>query len=163
MVILLCVLALTPSTPEEFLRELCINSRGTAGAEYWSEHASSEVTDLLSDPDTLLTLLENMEDLSVEPGPRTDFGKEGDVFRVEFGESRWTWRDSHGNTGHARGLTVVTVTEGKFKWVKLPALEHSAATIGIREKLISGVFLSFMLILSALLAVAWARRKYLVE
>lgn len=159
--LLACSLILTPSTPEEFLLELCENSSGREGAEYWSAHASDEVQRRLADPDSLQVILDDRQELSVDPGSRTAFVQEGDFFRVEFGQSSWTWRDLSGNTNRREGLTVVLVSRGNYSWSSVPVLEQTSLRIGNRERLMSGLILTFLLLVAAVVLVAWARRRYL--
>ncbi|OPL19051.1 MAG: hypothetical protein AVO35_12645 [Candidatus Aegiribacteria sp. MLS_C] len=158
---LACSLILTPSTPEEFLLELCENSSGRDGAEYWSEHASDEVQRRLADPDSLQVILDDRHELSVDPGPRTAFVQEGDNFRIEFGRSSWTWRDLSGETNRKEGVTVVLVISGEYSWSSLPVLEQTSLRIGNRERLMSGLILTFLLLTAAVVLVAWAKRRYL--
>jgi hypothetical protein len=159
--LLACSILLSPSTPEEFLDELCLYSAGEAGAQYWSEHASEEVQRRLADPDSLLILLRNKNQLTVDPGPRTAFEEQGESFRVEFGESSWNWTDMDGNANRKEGLSVVMVTDGRYTWSLIPILEEGSLVIGNRERLISGMMLTFVFLVVAVVLVAWARRRYL--
>lgn len=159
--LLVCSLLLAPATPEEFLLELCENSSGTEGAEYWASHASSSVPLRLADPDTLHAILMNRQQLSAEPGPRTAFTQQDGSFRVEFGESRWSWTDRNGNQSRKDGLTVVLVTDGNYSWSAIPALEEGSFMMGDKERLISGIMLTFLLMILTAVLIAWARRRYL--
>jgi hypothetical protein len=85
---LICSILLTASTPEDFLMELCENSSGIEGAEFWYFHADSEVQFTLNDPDSLAQILGRMQELSVNTGARTAFQDSGNSFKIEFGESR---------------------------------------------------------------------------
>lgn len=160
-VLMICALILTPSTPEEFLDELCINSSGPEGAEYWAGHAYEEVQYRLSHSDSLRFRLDRMRELSVDPGPRTAFIEEGDHFRIEFGQSEWTWYDPDGNVNRKEGLTVVMVTDGDYSWFEIPVLEEGSLRIGNRERLMSGMLLTFLLLVTSVVLVAWAKRRYL--
>lgn len=159
--LLVCSLLLAPATPEEFLLELCENSSGTEGAEYWAAHASSSVPLRLADPDTLHAILMNRQQLSVDPGTRTAFTQQDGSFRVEFGQSRWSWTDRNGNTSRRDGLAVVGVTDGNYSWSAIPALEEGSFRMGDKERLISGIMLTFLLMVLAAVLIAWARRRYL--
>ncbi len=159
--LLVCSILLAPSTPEEFLSELCSNSTGMAGAEFWAVSASIEVQQRLADPDSLYRLLLNKDRLAVDPGPRTAFIDQGETFRVEFGESSWTWTDLNGSVSRKEGLSVVMVTDGEYSWSLIPVLEEGSQNIGNRERLISGIILTFMVMVLAGVLVAWARRRYI--
>lgn len=159
--LLVCALLLAPATPEEFLVDLCENSSGAEGAAYWASHASSSVSRRLTDPDTLRAILTNRQQLSVEPGPRTAFTQQNGSFRVEFEESRWSWTDRIGNQSRRDGLAVVLVTDGNYSWTAIPALEEGSFMMGKKERLISGIMLTFLLMILAAVLIAWARRRYL--
>jgi len=161
MFFLAFAILLAPATPEEFLIELGRNSSGVRGAEYWSESASGEVQERLTDPDSLLGLLQFMSQLSVDPGPRTAFIEQEGSFRVEFGESQWTWANADGQLSMKKGLSVVIVTDGEYSWAELPVLERGSFNIGTRERLISGIMLTFLFMVVAGVLLAWARRRYL--
>ena len=152
---------MTVSTPEEFLTELCDSSSGPEGIEYWVDHASASVNPLVANPDSLSIILGTMQELNVIPGDRTLFESDGDTFRIEFGGSKWTWTDRHGNQYMREGLTVVLCTGGIYSWSKIPALDEVSASVGKREKLITGVILTFILIIFAFIILMWAKRRYL--
>lgn len=159
--LLVCSLLLAPATPEDFLLELCGNSSGTEGAEYWANHASSSVPLRLANTDTLHAILMNRQQLSVDPGPRTAFVQQNGSFRVEFGQSRWSWTDRNENQSRRDGLAVVLVTDGNYTWSAIPALDEGSFMMGDRERLISGIMLTFLLMILAAVLIAWARRRYL--
>jgi len=162
-VLLLLVLSilLTPSTPEDFLNELCVNSSGTEGAEYWASHASSEVQYALRDQDSLAIFLGDIRELSVNTGIRTAFEDRGNTFRIEFGESRWSWHDSDGNYHRIDGSSVVICSQGSYAWSELPVFASGQISIGRKEKLISGIMITFLILTFALILLVWANRRYL--
>jgi hypothetical protein len=159
-IILMLSLILTPSTPEEFLVDLCNNSTGAAGAEYWADCASEEVFPTLAEPDSLIDLLRDKDQLTVDPGQRTSFSEENGVFRIEFGDSKWTWIDITGNAVSRKGSSVVLVINGEYYWSKLPVLETSSYRLDSRESLMSGIVLTFIVMVVAMVLILWARRRY---
>ncbi len=160
--VLICSIILTPSTPEEFLYELCENSNGIEGAEFWSSHASIEVQSALADTDSLLKILVGMRELTVNTGTRTAFVEGDDSFRIEFGESMWTWIDSDDNLNRKEGLSVIIFSLGNYTWSEIPVLASTGSiSIGRREKLITGVFLTFMVLITTFIILIWAKRRYL--
>ena len=159
--IVICAILLTPSTPEEFLHELCENSSGMEGAEFWSSHASIEVQSALADPDSLVILLGRMQELTVNTGRRTAFEESDDAFRIEFGESIWTWIDSYGNLNRKEGLSVIICSQGNYMWYKIPVLESGSISVGNRERLISGILVTFLMMISVFVFLTWAKRRYL--
>ncbi len=159
--LLIFSIILTPATPEDFLNELCVNSRGTEGAGYWASHASSEVQNALHNPDSLAAFLGGMRELSVNPGARTDFEDRGNTFLIEFGESRWTWKDSDGNYHRIDGPSIVICSQGSYAWSKLPVFSSGHVSIGRKEKLVSGIMITFLILTFALILLIWANRRYL--
>ena len=158
---LICSILLTASTPEQFLMELCENSTGTEGAEFWYSRADSEVQSTLNDPDSLAQLLHGMLELSVTPGSRTAFQDRGGRFIIEFGESRWTWHDSNGNLHRKDGLSIVVCSRGNYMWSEIPVLTSGSISIGKKEKLISGIMITFLILIFAFIFIIWAKRKCL--
>ncbi len=158
---LICTILLTPSTPEDFLYELCENSSGMEGADFWSSHASVEVQSALADPDSLAKILGGIRELTVNAGRRTAFAESGDTFRIEFGESRWTWTDSDGSLNRKEGLSVVISSRGNYTWSDIPVLAAGSISIGRKEKLITGVLITFLVLISAFILLIWAKRRYL--
>lgn len=152
---------LTPSTPESFLHELCENSSGMEGADFWSSHASMEVQSALADPDSLVIILGRMQELTVNTGPRTAFEESDNAFRIEFGESIWTWIDSGGDLNRKEGLSVIICSQGNYTWSKIPVLELGSISIGRNERLISGILITFLLLISTFVFLIWAKRRYL--
>jgi len=159
--ILICAILMTPSTPEEFLHELCENSSGMAGAEFWSTHASMEVQSALADPDSLVIILGGMQELTVRTGTRTAFEESDNAFRIEFGESIWTWIDSYDNLNRKKGLSVIICSQGNYKWLIIPVLESGSVRVGNREKLITGILVTFLMMISVFVFLTWAKRRYL--
>ncbi|MCD4702067.1 MAG: hypothetical protein K8S24_09455 [Candidatus Aegiribacteria sp.] len=159
--IIICSILLTPSTPEDFLYELCENSIGMEGTEFWSLHASNEVQSKFSDPDSLTIILGGMRNLTVDTGTRTAFEERGNSFRIEFGESIWTWIDSDGNLNRKEGLSVVICSMGNYTWSEIPVLSSGSIKMGRREELITGIFLTFLLLISTFILLIWAKRRYL--
>ncbi|MCK4807797.1 MAG: hypothetical protein KAT09_09125 [Candidatus Aegiribacteria sp.] len=158
---LICSILLTPSTPEDFLYELCDNSSGTEGVEFWSSHASMEVQSAFADPDSLAKILGGMQELTVNTGRRTAFEERGGTFRIEFGESMWTWIDSNGNLNRKEGLSIVISSRGNYTWLDIPVLTSGSISIGRKEKLITGIFITFLLLISTFILLIWAKRRYL--
>lgn len=161
LLIMICSLLLTPSTPEDFIHELCENSSGLDGAEFWSSYASTEVQSALTDPDSLVVLLSGMQDLSVSTGARTAFEESENAFRIQFGESNWTWIDSNGSLHRITGLTVVVCSLGNYTWSKIPVLSSKSVSVGRKERLIFGILITFLLMISTLVFLVWLRRRYL--
>ena len=159
--IMICAILLNPSTPEDFLHELCENSSGMEGAEFWSSYASTEVQSVLTDPDSLVMILSGMQDLTVSTGTRTAFEERENAFRIEFGESNWTWIDSNSSLHRITGLTVVVCSLGNYTWSKIPILSSRSVSVGRKERLISGIMITFLLMISTLILLIWARRRYL--
>lgn len=159
--LLICSILLTVSTPEDFLMELCDNSTGMEGAEFWASHASSEVQPTLGDPDSLAQLLYGMLELSVNTGERTAFQDRGSTFKIEFGESRWTWLDSGGNFHRKDGLSIVVCSQGNYTWSEIPVLTSGSISISKNEKIISGIMITFLILVFALILLIWVKRKYL--
>ncbi|MEN8209715.1 MAG: hypothetical protein ABFR50_10755 [Candidatus Fermentibacteria bacterium] len=159
--IMICTILMTPSTPEAFMHELCGNSCGMEGAEFWSSHASSEVHSALADPDSLSIILGKMQELTVDPGARTAFETYDSTFRIEFGESIWTWTDSNGGLNRIEGLTTVVCSRGIYSWSEIPALLTGSVNIGRKERLISGILITFLMLISAFVFLIWAKRRYL--
>ncbi len=149
--IMIYAILLTPSTPEDFLHELCVNSSGIEGAEYWSSHASLEVQSAFADPDSLLIILGRMQELTVNTGARTAFEETENAFRIEFGESIWTWIDYGGDLNRKEGLSVIVCSQGNYTWSEIPVLESGSISVGNREKLISGIMITFPLSLIRIL------------
>lgn len=158
---LICAILLDPSTPEDFLYELCENSSGMEGAEFWSSHASMEVQSALADPDSLVTILGGMRELTVNTGTRTAFDESENMFRIEFGESIWTWIDSDDNLHRKKGLSVVICSRGDYTWSDIPVLSTRSISIGRKEKLITGILITFLVLISTFILLVWARRRYL--
>ncbi len=152
---------LTPSTPEGFLDELCENSSGMEGAEFWSSHASIEVQSALADPDSLVIILGRMQELTVNTGPRTAFEESDNTFRIEFGESIWTWIGPQGDLNRKEGLSVIICAQGNYTWLKIPVLESGSISVGGKERLISGILITFFLLISTFVFLIWAKRRYL--
>ena len=157
----ICSLLLTASTPEDFLMELCDNSTGIEGAEFWYSRADSEVQSALNDPDSLAQLLYGMQELSVNTGARTAFQDKSGTFKIEFGESRWTWHDSSGNLHRKDGLSIVVCSQGNYMWSEIPVLTSGSIIIGKKEKLISGIMITSLILTFAFILIIWAKRKYL--
>ncbi len=158
---LICSILLTPSTPEDLLYELCANSSGIEGGEFWSSHASTEVKSEFTDPASLANILEDMRGLTVETGTRTAFDNRGDTFRIEFGESIWNWIDSDGNLNRKEGLSVVRFSRGNYTWLEIPVLESGSVSIGRKERLITGFLITFLVLISTFIFLIWAKRRYL--
>ena len=158
---LLIVFLLSVSTPEEFLQELCEHRIGTDGSTFWSTHASAEVPNRYSNPDSLLLLLADKEGLSVNSGPRTSFQSINETFRIEFGESYWTWTDHEGARCRTEGLSVIECTRGLYTWVQIPVLTSRSVSAGKTEKLVSGLLITILFLLFTAIAVGWAKRRYL--
>lgn len=162
MSIAVCVLILiSASSPEEFLQELCDNSSGPQGAEFWADHASESVQYGLSDADSLLQLLSNKQRLSVIPGTRTAFETRETTFVIEYGRSSWTWVDGEGGIHRSEGLTVVECTDGDYGWREIPLLNSGSVRVGETEKLVSGFILTMLVLLFATILISWAKRRYL--
>ena len=161
LLIMICTILLTPSTPEGFIHELCENSSGIEGAEFWSSYASTEVQSVLTDPDSLVIILSGIQDLTVSTGTRTAFEESENAFRIEFGESNWTWIDSNGSLHRITGLTVVVCSLGNYTWSKIPILSSRSVSVGRRERLISGILITFILMISTLVFLVWLKRRYL--
>jgi len=159
--LLLCSIVLTPSTPEEFLAELCENSTGQEGAEFWSSCASPEVQSDRSSPDSLAQILEGMNDLSVITGSRTLFQDRGNDFIIEFGESKWTWTDSTGNLNTKQGLSVLICTNGRYTWSEIPVLTSRSVSFGQKEQMIAGILGTFLVLIFTFVILIWAKRRYL--
>jgi len=159
--IMICTILLIPSTPEGFIQELCENSSGIEGAQFWSSYASTQVQSALTDPDSLLMILSGMQDLTVNIGIRTAFEESENAFRIEFGESKWTWIDSNGSLHRITGLTVVVCSLGNYTWSKIPILSSRSISVGRKERLISGILITFMLMISTLVFLVWLKRRYL--
>ncbi|RKZ09425.1 hypothetical protein DRQ25_06460 [Candidatus Fermentibacteria bacterium] len=159
--IMICTILLTPSTPEGFVQELCENSIGIEGAQFWSSYASTQVQSALSDPDSLVMILNEMQDLTVSTGIRTAFEDNENAFRIEFGESEWTWIDSNGSLHRITGLTVVVCSLGNYTWLEIPVLSSRSVSVGRKERLISGILITFMLMISTLVFLVWLKRRYL--
>jgi hypothetical protein len=159
--LLITSILMAASTPEEFLIELCDNSEGLTGAEFWASHTSAGVRSSYSDPDSIANILSGMNNLSVSPGTRTSFESSGDTFRIEFGESVWTWTDTDGNQHMKEGLAVVTCEGGIYSWSQIPALVEGSINVGRKERLITGIIMTFMLLTFAVIFLMWAKRRYL--
>ncbi|MCD4847882.1 MAG: hypothetical protein K8R76_06800 [Candidatus Aegiribacteria sp.] len=158
---LFIVFLLSASTPEEFLHELCDNQMGTDGAIFWSTHASAEVPDRYANPDSLLLFLADKEELSVNPGSRTNFLSIGETFRIEFGKSYWTWIDQEGSRHRTEGLAVIECTRGNYTWVQIPVLSSRSVSAGKKQKLISGILITILILVFTAISVGWAKRRYL--
>ncbi|NOQ21026.1 MAG: hypothetical protein GQ565_00030 [Candidatus Aegiribacteria sp.] len=158
---LICAILFTPSTPEDFLHELCKNSSGIEGAEFWSSHASMEVQSAFSDPDSLAIILGGMRELNVNTGTRTAFEECENTFRIEFGESIWTWIDSDGNLNRKKDLSVIICSQGNYTWSEIPVLASGSISIGRKEKLITGILITFLVLISTFILLIWAKRRYL--
>ena len=159
--ILICSILLTSSTPEDFLNELCENSSGMEGAEFWASHASMEVQSTFADPDSLANILWGIRELTVNTGMRTAFDERNNTFRIEFGESVWTWIDSDGNLNRKRGLSIVICSQGNYTWSEIPVLTSGSVSIGRKEKLITGIMITFLLGIATFIFLIWAKRRYL--
>ncbi|MBD3277491.1 MAG: hypothetical protein GF388_04250 [Candidatus Aegiribacteria sp.] len=161
MVFLLLAAVLTsPSTPEEFLSELCDSSRGQEGLEYWISTASEDAVFPYGEPDSMRSILNNMEDLTVEPGDRTSFMDMGNIFVIEFGDSRWTWIDPRGNVNRKLGLATVRCENGSYSWTVLPVLDTKSFSLGMKERLIAGLMVTVLVLVFGAILVAWASRRY---
>lgn len=158
---LFIVFLLSASTPEEFLQELCENRIGTDGAIFWSTHSSTEVPDSYSNPDSLLLLLADKEGLSVDPGARTSFLSNDETFRIEFGESYWTWADQEGTRHRTKGLAIIECIRGNYSWVKIPILTSPSVSAGRKEKLVSGLLITILILVFMAIFISWAKRRYL--
>lgn len=159
--LLICSILLTPSTPEGFLKELCDNSNGIEGAEFWSSHADAEVLSVFKYPDSLAIILGGMRELTVDTGTRTAFQDRGDSFRIEFGESRWNWIDSDGNLNRKDGLSIVICSSGRYTWLEIPVLTSGSISIGKKEKVIAGIFVTFLILTFAIILLIWAKKRYI--
>lgn len=158
--LLLATVLTSPSTPEEFLNELCVNASGEEGLEFWISSASENAVFPFGQPDSMRSILENMEDLSVEPGHRTSFMDLGNTFVIEFEESRWTWNDSQGNANRKVGLAIVRCENGNYSWTELPVLDTKSFSLGMKERLIAGLMVTVMVLVFGSILVAWASRRY---
>ncbi len=158
---LFIVFLLSASTPEEFLQELCENRIGTDGAIFWSTHASAEVSDNYTNSDTLLLLLADKEGLSVNPGSRTSFLSIDETFRIEFGESYWTWTDQEGARHRIEGLAIIECRRGNYTWVQIPVLTSTSISAGRKEKLVSGILITILILIFTAFSLGWAKRRYL--
>ncbi len=152
---------LSVSTPEEFLQELCDNRIGIDGAIFWATHASAEVPNKYANPDSLLLLLTDKEGLSVNPGSRTNFLNIDETFRIEFEESCWTWTDKEGARHRTEGLAIIECTRGNFTWVQIPVLTCGSVSAGKKEKLVSGLLITILILVFTVISVSWAKRRYL--
>ncbi len=158
---LLIVFLFSASTPEEFLQELCEHRIGTDGAIFWSTHAASEVPDRYANPDSLLLLLADKEELSVNPGSRTNFRNIDETFRIEFGESYWTWTDAEDTRHRTEGLAIIECTRGNYIWVQIPVLSSRSVSAGRKQTLISGFLFTILILVFTAISIAWAKRRYL--
>jgi len=152
---------LTPSSPEDLLNELCENSRGMNGAEFWSAHASDEVQSSQSDPDSLLQILDGMHDLTVAAGDRTSFEDRGNSFRIEFGNSVWTWFDENGRLNRTEGMAIVLCNTGTYSWMEIPVLTSGSISIGPKERIVSGIMVTILVLIFASILLVWAKRRFL--
>ncbi len=141
--------------------ELCENSSGIEGAEYWSSHASPDVRSSLPDTDSLAAFLDHRRELSVIAGPRTAFHDRGNTFRIEFGESEWNWTDSTNNLNRKQGLSVVICTSGSYTWSEIPVFNSGSICIGTKEQLVAGIIITILVVSFALVLLIWAKRRYL--
>lgn len=161
MLFLLIAAVLTsPSTPEEFLSALCDSTRGQEGLEYWISSASEDAVFPHGEPDSMRSILENMKDLTVEPGHRTSFMDLGNTFVIEFGDSRWTWTDPQGNVNRKVGLATVRCENGDYSWTVLPVLDTKSFSLGMKERLIAGLMVTVLVLVFGSILVAWASRRY---
>ena len=161
LLIMICSILLAPSTPEGFIHEMCENSSGIEGAEFWSSCASMEVHSTLTDPDSLVKILSGMQDLTVSTGTRTAFEESESAFRIEFGESSWTWIDPNNRLHRVTGLTVVVCSLGDYTWSKIPILSSRSVSVGGKERLVLGILITFLLFISTLVFLVWVKRRYL--
>lgn len=158
---LFIIFLISAATPEEFLQELCENRMGSDGAIFWSTHASAEVPDNYSDPDSLMLLLADMEGLSVDPGSRTGFLSIDETFRIEFGESYWTWTDREGKHHRTEGLAIIECVRSNYSWIQIPILSGTSVSAGKKEKLVSGFLITILILIFTAISISWAKRRYL--
>jgi len=158
--ILAMALLLNPSTPEEFLDELCLRSN-QRDWEYWSSAAFDDVSPELSDLAFISEHLDERRDLTVDPGPRTDFQDLGSAgFRIEYEESVWTWVDGQGITNSKKGFSAVISNHGDYAWSDLAVLHEGSARMGHRERMVSGILLTFVIMIIGGILLFWAKRRY---
>jgi len=167
MTSLLFLLALLgyPESPVEFLDHLCENRSGFEGAIYWSDMAASSVDTLLSDPDSLEVQLSLKMDLSVEPGMRTLFETTDSGYIVEYGESVWTWTADDGRLHRLTGVTAIEWTAIGYRWTRLPFLASSGSgsvSVGRKERLVSAVLFTILILVFGAIALAWVKRGFQV-
>lgn len=139
-------------TPEEFLHILA-----DSDAELWVEHQSTSGSHIESD--TILTIIRQIRNLSVEPGPRELEDIEGG-YQVIFPESRWTWRLDGGRIGSVTGQAIVEWHPGGYTWVTVPVISEEAATIGRKESLCMGATIMLAIGFVGIIAIWYAKKKY---
>lgn len=159
LLLVLTILSYADS-PEDFLYQLCDNRSGTEGALFWSDMASAAVDSLLSHPDTLAMRLSTMRDLSVEPGPRTLFETTENGYRVEFAESAWTWTGDDGRLHRVNGLTGIDWTAEGYRWYRIIFLVSGSVSIGRKERMVTGLLVTVLILVFGAILLGWAKRKY---
>jgi len=153
---LLCILTDSQlseaETPDQFLRVLA-----SASVEEWLQTASVENNPFT--PDSVEQRIGSLQHLSVEPGQATLEDCEGG-YRAIFSESRWTWRLPGGEIGSVTGTSIIEWHPGGYRWVTLPVLTEEGAVLGFRESVCMGVTAMGVVMLVAVLALWYAKRRF---
>jgi hypothetical protein len=110
-------------------------------------------------PDSVAAAVSAFQELSVETGSRelTDFDG---GYRAVFSESRWTWRLPGGRIGSITGESVVEWRPGGYRWVTVPVFQGGGAEVGPRETLCMGATAMGAVMLVAIVAVWYAKRRF---
>lgn len=139
-------------TPTLFLEALA-----GASSEEWVE--SMVLRDTGMEPESIRTVIDGMDQLSVEPGERILEDLEGG-YRAVFPESRWTWRLPGGRIGSVTGESVVEWRPGGYRWATVPLFTEEAAEIGTRERLCMGAVAMMAVLLVTVFVIWYVKRKY---
>lgn len=109
--------------------------------------------------DSVIMVIESLQDLSVEPGSMVLEDIEGG-YQALFSSSRWTWRLSGGRIVSVTGLSVVEWHPGGYRWVSVPVFTGEGAEVGPREKLCVGVITMASIFLVMVFAIWYAKRRF---
>jgi len=161
-ILLLSLLLHRAEGPEEFLQDLCDNRYGPEGALFWAA-ASASAEGIRPDADTLAACLAEqlapLADLSVEPGARTLFEETDEGYLIEYAASSWTWTGPDGRVRRAEGPSRILWRDGEYYWLELPVMDRErSAGIGNRERMLSGLLFTAMILGFGVTAVLVARR-----
>ncbi len=149
---LLLILLVTGAsgTPEEFLVQLARSS----DPGFWVETRPDDGPS----PDSIVSFLQDVSNLTVTPGPRIMEQTEGG-YRVVFPECRWRFRRA-GRIHSVRDTTCVEWTSGGFRWTRLPLFDSHEKGLDPMKGLCGGLLLFGGILGFTVILLVSVRRKY---